>query len=203
MRYRKALRHCSVRRRAPIRHSVPRQHAFHQQFVQLMNAGAGTYASTEAANAKPLKTLEADISQKEATISQDITNISLQNRLISEAIAKLAQGDMRVLTDEELAREAELKSIHDAAFNAISSLVMQLAQNQKDHGIGPFGTPKDLKTIESATSHATPNARPVAHRFALCSAVGTLSVPGLLTKRRNHPQPANSQHPTWVILGDF
>ncbi len=105
--------------------------AFHQQFVQLMNAGAGTYASTEAANAKPLKTLEADISQKEATISQDITNISLQNRLISEAIAKLAQGDMRVLTDEELAREAELKSIHDAAFNAISSLVMQLAQNQK------------------------------------------------------------------------
>ncbi|MGA7053182.1 MAG: hypothetical protein WBZ37_18320, partial [Mycobacterium sp.] len=68
----------------------------------------------------------------EATISQDITNISLQNRLISEAIAKLAQGDMRVLTDEELAREAQLKSIHDAAFNAISSLTMQLAQNQKD-----------------------------------------------------------------------
>src|SRR5271163_1320027 len=71
---------------------------FHQQFVQLMNTGAGTYASAEAANAKPLKTLEADISQEEATISRDFANISLQNRLISEAFAKLAQGDMRVLT---------------------------------------------------------------------------------------------------------
>ena len=36
-----------------------------------MNAGAGTYASTEATNAQPLKTLEAEISQEEATISQD------------------------------------------------------------------------------------------------------------------------------------
>ena len=52
---------------------------------------------------QPLTTLEAKISQEEPTISHDITNISLQNRLISEAIAKLAQGDMRVLTEEEQA----------------------------------------------------------------------------------------------------
>ncbi len=101
---------------------------FHQQFVQLMNAGAGSYASTEAANAKPLKTLEADISQEEATISQDITNISLQNRLISEAIGKLAQGDMRVLTEDELATEAARKSILDNTFNAIQSAVTTLYQ---------------------------------------------------------------------------
>ena len=40
---------------------------FHQQFVQLMNAGAGTYASAEATNGKPLPTFEAKISQDEAT----------------------------------------------------------------------------------------------------------------------------------------
>ncbi|MGA7050866.1 MAG: PE family protein [Mycobacterium sp.] len=101
---------------------------FHQQFVQLMNAGAGTYASSEAANAKPLKTLEADISQEEATISRDFANISLQNRLISEAIAKLAQGDMRVLTDEELASKAQLKSMQEAAINTIQSAVTSLNQ---------------------------------------------------------------------------
>ena len=67
----------------------------------------GSYASAEAENVKPLQTLEADIaakiSQEEATISQDFANISLQNRPISEAIAKPAQGDMRVLTEEEQA----------------------------------------------------------------------------------------------------
>jgi hypothetical protein len=101
---------------------------FHQQFVQLVNAGAGTYASTEAANAKPLTTLEADISQEEATISHDITNISLQNRLISEAIAKLAQGDMRVLSEEEQALKAQQKLILDSAFNTIQSAVTSLHQ---------------------------------------------------------------------------
>jgi hypothetical protein len=34
--------------------------SFHQQFVQLMNAGAGTYAATEAANASPLQAAEQD-----------------------------------------------------------------------------------------------------------------------------------------------
>src|ERR1700677_2789161 len=34
---------------------------FHQQFVQLMNAGAATYASAEAANATPLQTLQNDV----------------------------------------------------------------------------------------------------------------------------------------------
>jgi hypothetical protein len=105
--------------------------AFHQQFVQLMNTGAGSYASAEAANAKPLTTLEAKISQEEATISQDILNIELQNRLISEAFAKLAQGDMRVLTDEELAREAARKSIQDSVLIAIQSSVASLNQEEE------------------------------------------------------------------------
>src|ERR1700757_176011 len=34
---------------------------FHQQFVQLMAAGAGQYASTEAANANPLVAIEQDL----------------------------------------------------------------------------------------------------------------------------------------------
>jgi PE family len=102
---------------------------FHQQFVQLMNAGAGTYASTEATNGKPLQNFEATISQDEATISRDI---ELQNRLISEAVAKLDPEVERVLTDEEQASKALLKSTHDALFNAISSLAtIVLAQEQK------------------------------------------------------------------------
>jgi hypothetical protein len=105
---------------------------FHQQFVQLMNAGAGSYASAEAENVKPLQTLEADIeakiSREEATISHDFANISLQNRLISEAIAKLAQGDMRVLTEEEQALKAQQKLILDSAFNTIQSGVTSLHQ---------------------------------------------------------------------------
>jgi PE family len=35
--------------------------AFHDQFVRALNAGAGTYAGTEAANASPLQTLEQDV----------------------------------------------------------------------------------------------------------------------------------------------
>src|SRR5271156_1792184 len=35
--------------------------AFHDQFVQALTAGAGTYAATEAANANPLQTLEQDL----------------------------------------------------------------------------------------------------------------------------------------------
>ncbi len=35
--------------------------AFHSQFVQALHAGAGAYASTEAANAGPLQTLERDL----------------------------------------------------------------------------------------------------------------------------------------------
>jgi hypothetical protein len=105
---------------------------FHQQFVQLMNAGAGSYASAEAENVKPLQTLEADIeakiSREEATISHDFANISLQNRLISEAIANLAQGDMRVLTEEEQALKAQQKLILDSAFNTIQSGVTSLHQ---------------------------------------------------------------------------
>jgi PE family len=34
---------------------------FHNQFVQLLNAGAGQYAATEAASASPLKTLQQDL----------------------------------------------------------------------------------------------------------------------------------------------
>ncbi|WP_152531282.1 PE family protein, partial [Mycobacterium sp. UM_CSW] len=34
--------------------------AFHTQFVQAINAGAGAYGSTEAANATPLETLQQD-----------------------------------------------------------------------------------------------------------------------------------------------
>ena len=34
---------------------------FHQQFVQLMNAGAGEYAVTEAANASPLQTVQQGV----------------------------------------------------------------------------------------------------------------------------------------------
>ena len=35
--------------------------AFHQQFVQAMNAGAGSYAAAEAANASPLQSLKQDL----------------------------------------------------------------------------------------------------------------------------------------------
>src|SRR5258708_23420763 len=35
--------------------------AFHQQFVQALNVGAGLYAGTEAANANPLQTLEQQL----------------------------------------------------------------------------------------------------------------------------------------------
>ena len=35
--------------------------SFHQQFVQLMNAGCAQYASTEAANVSPLQTLRHDL----------------------------------------------------------------------------------------------------------------------------------------------
>jgi hypothetical protein len=34
--------------------------AFHDQFVQALNAGAGSYASAEAANASPLQTVQQD-----------------------------------------------------------------------------------------------------------------------------------------------
>ena len=36
---------------------------FHSQFVQALNAGAGAYAGTEAANAGPLQTLEQTLAQ--------------------------------------------------------------------------------------------------------------------------------------------
>jgi len=101
---------------------------FHQQLVQLMNAGAGSYASTEAANARPLRALEADISQEEATVSRYFAYTSLQNRVFIEFFEKLAQGEMRVLTDEELAREAQLKLIQDSAFNAMQSAVTSANQ---------------------------------------------------------------------------
>ncbi|MCV7088725.1 PE family protein, partial [Mycobacterium interjectum] len=43
-------------------HAVSTQAAaFYQQFVQTLNAGAGSYALTEAANASPLQTLEGDV----------------------------------------------------------------------------------------------------------------------------------------------
>ncbi|MCV7100711.1 PE family protein, partial [Mycobacterium palustre] len=35
--------------------------AFHQQFVQALNGGAGAYGLTEAANASPLQTLQDDV----------------------------------------------------------------------------------------------------------------------------------------------
>ena len=35
--------------------------AFHNQFVQLMNAGAGQYGAAEAANASPLQTVQQDL----------------------------------------------------------------------------------------------------------------------------------------------
>jgi hypothetical protein len=35
--------------------------AFHAQLVQTLNAGAGAYAATEAANAGPLQTLEQQV----------------------------------------------------------------------------------------------------------------------------------------------
>ncbi|EUA02368.1 PE family protein [Mycobacterium kansasii 732] len=35
--------------------------AFHQQFVAALNAGAGSYAAAEAANASPLQTLQEDV----------------------------------------------------------------------------------------------------------------------------------------------
>src|SRR5262249_35606207 len=35
--------------------------AFHQQFVQAFNAGAGAYAAAEAANVSPLQTLAQDV----------------------------------------------------------------------------------------------------------------------------------------------
>jgi PE family len=35
--------------------------AFHQQFVQLMNSGAGSYAAAEAANASPLQSTQQDL----------------------------------------------------------------------------------------------------------------------------------------------
>ena len=34
---------------------------FHQQFVQLLNAGAGSYANAEAANANPLQSTQQDL----------------------------------------------------------------------------------------------------------------------------------------------
>src|ERR1700677_2636258 len=35
--------------------------AFHQQFVQLINSGAGSYAAAEAANASPLQSTQQDL----------------------------------------------------------------------------------------------------------------------------------------------
>ncbi len=67
---------------------------FHQQFVQLLNAGAGSYASTEAANVSPLRNVEADI-------SRDVS--ALRNRF-DDAVAKLetASGAVTALTVAEL-----------------------------------------------------------------------------------------------------
>jgi PE family len=68
--------------------------SFHQEFVQLMNAGAGSYASTEAANVSPLQNFEAAISRNAG---------ALRNRF-DEAVAKLetAPGAVTALTVAEL-----------------------------------------------------------------------------------------------------
>ncbi len=66
---------------------------FHQQFVQLMNAGAGSYASTEAANISPLRNVEA-------AISRDVP--SLLNRF-DEAVAELSQTDLGAVTAKTVA----------------------------------------------------------------------------------------------------
>src|ERR1700730_15326637 len=42
--------------------------AFHAQLVQTLNAGAGAYAATEAANAGPLQTLEQNVQILEQNI---------------------------------------------------------------------------------------------------------------------------------------
>ena len=62
---------------------------FHQQFVQLMHAGAGSYASAEAANASPLQAFEG----------------ALLNRF-NEAVAELEtdSGVVTALTEADLAR---------------------------------------------------------------------------------------------------
>ena len=61
-----------------------------------MNAGAGSYASTEAANVSPLRNVEADI-------SRDVS--ALRNRF-DEAVAKLetAPGAVTALTVTDLVR---------------------------------------------------------------------------------------------------
>ena len=44
-----------------IRRSARRRRSFHAQFVQLMNTGAGAYASAEAASASPLQSVQQDL----------------------------------------------------------------------------------------------------------------------------------------------
>jgi hypothetical protein len=43
---------------------------FHDQFAQALNTGAGAYAATKAANASPLQTVEAAISQQEQAVQR-------------------------------------------------------------------------------------------------------------------------------------
>ena len=65
MRYRRRWRHSSVRTPRSYQALSAQAAAFHQQFVQALNAGAGAYASTEAANAaaaaNPWQVLQQDI----------------------------------------------------------------------------------------------------------------------------------------------
>jgi hypothetical protein len=88
---------------------------FHQQFVQLMNAGAGSYASTEAANVSPLQDFEADISRNAG---------AFRNRF-DEAVAKLetAPGAVTALTVAELVAIQKEAQLWAAAISLRSSVI--------------------------------------------------------------------------------
>jgi hypothetical protein len=88
---------------------------FHQQFVQLMNAGAGSYASTEAANVSPLQNFEAAISRNAGTF---------RNRF-DEAVAKLetAPGAVTAETVAELVAIQKQAQLWAAAIALRSSVI--------------------------------------------------------------------------------
>jgi PE family len=69
--------------------------SFHQQFVQLMNVGAGQYASAEAANASPLQNLAQELQAAVNAPVQKLlgsTPIGGLNTLLSGGLSKLNLG---------------------------------------------------------------------------------------------------------------
>ncbi|MBW0013183.1 PE family protein [Mycobacterium sp.] len=108
--------------------------SFHEQFVQLLKSGAGQYVSTEAANAKPLQTVQQGI-------------VNEVNALKSVGTELMDEGNLIARTDVRLARTAvtntikEIKDIPGATeFWAQDILQAPTALDHRNIWVGRFSS---------------------------------------------------------------